>query len=65
MGLLSQQIVKDCGPCLVPLVCKEGCCPCFPLVVPAKFIKEHSPSKAWGTAYLPELAKMAVSQISN
>ena len=35
-GLLSQKITKDCGPCLVSLVCKENCCPCFPLVFPGK-----------------------------
>ena len=51
-GQLSQQIAKDCGPCLMPLVCKETAVLVFPLLS-QQIKKDCGPSKAWGTAYPP------------
>ena len=58
--VLCYSFAKDCGPCLVPLVCKETAVLIFHFC-PSKIKMDCSPSKAWGTAFLPGLMKTAVS----
>ena len=58
--VLCYSFAKDCGSCLWPLVCKETAVLIF-CFCPSKIKMDCSHSKAWGTAFLPGLVKMAVS----